>query len=1008
MKIEFPFLWVSRGSKEWGVLLFTIGWVLWALMCVVAIRWDAWKGACGRRQKTQTAPGAENKRPAGHKSLGEMCKGWYGKHERELKKTILTATLYTLLLYMAGSGCFLPEQTALHTAAGKIMQYSVLGMVGLLAAAARSFCLKSGRESYLNILLQAGSIWTLAVVMAAFVSGTVQFDKMCNGLWCACLAAAAFGAMQYKVKTDVPEKRTENIFSPVVQKEELFGARRQQAEMVAKLIQRQGRDACAICITGEWGSGKTSFLNGVIDELQNTRSEEQKDCVIWVRTLELDSLENLLQYLFGEIRRELKKRGAYVGLSSEYQKFLQAAAASLTTQETSGILGTRLFHTPENYREKRDALDKIIQQTMGDSLFLVVVDDIERCSADKIQQFVAFIREAATLSNCMPIFLTDYDKLLEQGRENEVDERFFEKFFNRRVELVQVTPEEIMEEMEREKDAGEPLKVQEAFAWPGELYKTVMDGLETKIEGLQREQPPEHARKDGTADAYRKRCAEELRSTEAVRQTLQENFSNPRAVRRFYAALLDDWKRCFCAWCTGEIEEPVRVQNADALDAVRIKEVLWLTAYVQVWHCTEVFPLWQQGTARYFTEGYRQSLDSGTQTLMKNVLGALFGSSEAAGGSYRRQQLLRQVDAVLQGRGNGDARLISYEERPQKLEEDFKAQRCETMSQEDYTDLLCYVLDKERRDGKQEALLWELFAFAAKKDAEALRKKGESFFPQALNKAYYVEYSWYEASNAYRVFYEVYCERENVPGYSIEANASLKLKAYEQKYRMWVLKQLIQLLWAIAQNKEQEYQLRRLEEVDKGLSEKPDELCAEYWDVMCEITQKDWRPPETADLLYSEMLERIEGMLAGSGMLKGRDREHEENKILYDLLQKAKRGVENLSSCTDVVEFFQKRKSPQTFESCLKEHNNAEKAVEFLIEAKWENYGVLSYQLQRLRAFCQNNGQTVPPEKLKQLEKRLQDEYEAHKEDLTEQEYFFGAETSIRSMIAAGMQQNKA
>lgn len=1005
MKIEFPFLWVSRGSKEWGVLLFTIGWVLWALMCAVAIRWDAWKGACGRRQKTQKAPGAENKRPAGYKSLGKTCKGWYGKHERELKKTILAAALYTLLLYMAGSGCFLPEQTALHTAAGKIMQYSVLGMVGLLAAAARSFCLKSGRESWLNFLLQLEGIWTLAVVAAVLLSGTVPLD-IGNGVWCWLLCAGAVGSLLYRLEPAAAAARQEDPFGPTTTYAQLIGPRKGEAGRLADWIDANRKKRYSLCVTGEWGSGKTSFLNGVIDKLNQ---KKKNDCVIWIRAMEMDSLENLLQYLFGEIRRELKKRGAYVGLSSEYQKFLQAAAASLTTQETSGILGTRLFRTPENYREKRDALDKIIQQTMGDSLFLVVVDDIERCeNAEKIRQFIAFIREAGTLSNCVPIFLTDYDKLLEQGRENEVDERFFEKFFNRRVELVQVTPEEIMEEMEREKDAGEPLKVQEAFAWPGELYKTVMDGLETKIEGLQREQPPEYARKDGTADAYRKRCAEELRSTEAVRQTLQENFSNPRAVRRFYAALLDDWKRCFCAWCTGEIEEPVRVQNADALDAVRIKEVLWLTAYVQVWHCTEVFPLWQQGTARYFTEGYRQSLDSGAQTLVKNVSGVFFGGSEAAGGSYRRQQLLRQVDAVLQGRGNGDARLISYEERPQKLEEDFKAQRCETMSQEDYTDLLCYVLDKERRDGKQEALLWELFAFAAKKDAEALRKKGESFFPQALNKASYVEYSWYEASNAYRVFYEVYCERENVPGYSIEANASLKLKAYEQKYRMWVLKQLIQLLWAVAQNTEQEYQLRRLEEVDKGLSEKPDELCAEYWDVMCEITQKDWRPPETADLLYSEMLERIEGMLVGSGMLKGRDREREENKILYDLLQKAKRGVENLSSCTDVVEFFQKRKSPQTFESCLKKHNSAEKAVEFLIEAKWENYGVLSYQLQRLRAFCQNNGQTVPPEKLKQLEKRLQDEYEAHKEDLTEQEYFFGAETSIRSMIAAGMQQNKA
>lgn len=980
MKIEFPFLWVSRGSKEWGVLLFTIGWVLWALMCAVAIRWDAWKGACGRRQKTQKAPGAENKRPAGHKSLGETCKGWYGKHERELKKTILTAALYTLLLYMAGSGYFLPEQTALHTAAGKIMQYSVLGMVGLLAAAARSFCLKSGRESYLNILLQAGSIWALAVVMAAFVSGTVQFDKMCNGLWCACLAAAAFGAMQYKVKTDVPEKRTENIFLPVVQKEELFGARRQQAEMVAKLIQRQGRDACAICITGEWGSGKTSFLNGVINELQNTRSEEQKDCVIWVRTLELDSLENLLQYLFGEIRRELKKRGAYVGLSSEYQKFLQAAAASLTTQETSGILGTRLFHTPENYREKRDALDKIIQQTMSDSLFLVVVDDIERCSADKIQQFVAFIREAATLSNCMPIFLTDYEQLMK-ACGTELDKKFFDKFFNERISLARVSGQEIMRTLEMEK-REDGIKRYAFLGYPGEksplqIYKDCLTWLKEK-KNMQK--------KDGPDYGERLQC-------------LQEIMQSPRSMRKFYQRY-SRYCENFRQGCLQE--EEWREKNTGVMRDIGLEKLIWLVSFIEISNQMEEIVLQERGFLEYFrTLGARvvQKISTLTDTeeglfIDLNVC-LLRNNRNLNGYTYQLRGGMQTFEEIL-WRYNTQKKyhLFQYKNSAAQLAEKLDdGEALETINRTQWEELIEYVMaenyqDETGRNARQDFVsMLELAAERQKKDNRWSMVLLNGLSDTDKNSV------WFDFEDCMRLISEKYCSRVKKT-WGWNSGVPETLRDFERWYCKKRFENMTLLCTILGDEEHRRVLEKRMNDQVVGFSGTIEEHCNEYLKKLREnlIGQVGKLgdigalvPTATHGLeAYRELYNNLKGYFENEGMM--------QYAAIRRMFEKIDREIDDMGYACEVVKFFDIIRPNNPFQRFREKKGpdvKAENVLDYILSEESRDYADDLQNLANLERMCEEKDIRLPKTALERLSQRIEVETNRNKKDKNAQNALF-------------------
>ena len=237
------------------------------------------------------------------------------------------------------------------------------------------------------------------------------------------------------------EKR--NKLSPIAKYEDLYESRHHQATKLIDIIKSKESDCgYSICISGEWGSGKTSFINCVLNKLayENNKKCDLSIAEIRINAMELDSLSSLVNYLFERIKNILKENNIYVGLNSEYQDLVSSLMGIVTTDSTANFIKNKLF-PKSDYRENLSNLNQLILTHLKNKKILIVVDDLERCTKEKSLEFLLFIKEIAMLNRCVVIFLTDYDKLKNQ---TELDNDFLEKFFNYKMNLQSVTVNEII------------------------------------------------------------------------------------------------------------------------------------------------------------------------------------------------------------------------------------------------------------------------------------------------------------------------------------------------------------------------------------------------------------------------------------------------------------------------------------------------------------------------------------------------------------------------------------
>lgn len=129
-------------------------------------------------------------------------------------------------------------------------------------------------------------------------------------------------------------------FSPQQTYGQLFESRQKAANQLKKLIVNTDSSAVSICISGEWGIGKTSLINGTIDLLKKSSANSYE--IIRINALELDTPQSLKKYTFQQIQRILKSRGTYVGIGSDYQKFLTAATGVILDASLSNLVSAWL------------------------------------------------------------------------------------------------------------------------------------------------------------------------------------------------------------------------------------------------------------------------------------------------------------------------------------------------------------------------------------------------------------------------------------------------------------------------------------------------------------------------------------------------------------------------------------------------------------------------------------------------------------------------------------------
>lgn len=527
----------------------------------------------------------------------------------------------------------------------------ILGVAMLLfAEGSRLIC--GSRREYLNTLNVAVRIMIIVSVASMLLVRQISLQHWYNGLWLIVVGILLVGLKLFSLERLPKAEMTDSLFAPVTKYKDLFGVRKDQAKELCRIIESEASGGISICVTGPWGSGKTSLVFGACDLLQNPAKEDTSNGqmnskadrkanyeFIFLRALELDNLSSLFRYLFTRIREILRARGAYVGPGSEYRKLITSIGGLISSAQLPAVLERQLFPAEEDYRSQRERLETLMKEVMGETdKLLIIVDDIERCEPEKAREFLYFVKEIATMKCCVSIFITDDNNLpLPDHIKRENNATFFEKFFNYRICLSPIQVLEMLEYYEREVYF---LRAPHEFRidLPSVVYPKLQERLQERIDSIQI--GIEMLRGSGLKqNEYKKDGEDRQADVRTYMEQLEETLSRPRTLTKFYKAY---HKRCMSF--REYYGTPLPEELPAYFEFLKLSELLFLLAYLETCFPTELEDIQRKGFQSYLSHGEerREEPKSFLTALMEGMLFQYHVTP-----SYQSREQIRFLDTFL-------------------------------------------------------------------------------------------------------------------------------------------------------------------------------------------------------------------------------------------------------------------------------------------------------------------------------------------------------------------------
>lgn len=357
---------------------------------------------------------------------------------------------------------------------------------------------------------------------------------------------------------------------------DLFPSHKNQAEAIAEIISTSSSEPFSICLSGEWGTGKTSVINGAISLLQNNDNAPYD--VIYINALELDNKKTVLTYLLTKIRENLKARGVYVGINSEYKEFVSSFTGSLTSEAMGTLLQSQLSND-EDYRAQKKNLEEIFELVYRNGKLVVIVDDIERCDKNTAREYLFLIKEVATMKGCVSVFVTDYNMLngiVSNDGTTTSSPDFLNKFFNYKIDLLEEQPSDILAFYDGYFNQNDPsfwaiykLICKSPSTW----YKEAIAGLRAYLQELEDKEKRCHYSQED-----RKIKAHQVQQQKDCLMLFTRLLKNPRNVAKFYNVFRNHVRTCgkslVLSSNSNEVTKYISSRN--------IGQVLYLLSFMEV------------------------------------------------------------------------------------------------------------------------------------------------------------------------------------------------------------------------------------------------------------------------------------------------------------------------------------------------------------------------------------------------------------------------------------------
>lgn len=213
-----------------------------------------------------------------------------------------------------------------------------------------------------------------------------------------------------------------------------------------------------IAFQGEWGSGKTSLMNVLRDNLCGDNDSEGSFFPIWINTWEYsmmrDSNDALIQIILrmtSEIvsLSQNTNRDVINKIANTFAAFGTAITRNVANKMVLPGIGDAvaevLTNTPENSIAD---LRKHLQQQINDCLnqnkekkgFIFFIDDLDRIDPPVAVELLELLKNIFTLEHCIFVLAIDYDVVIKGlkpkfGELNEKNEREFRSFFDKIIQV---------------------------------------------------------------------------------------------------------------------------------------------------------------------------------------------------------------------------------------------------------------------------------------------------------------------------------------------------------------------------------------------------------------------------------------------------------------------------------------------------------------------------------------------------------------------------------------------
>ncbi len=223
------------------------------------------------------------------------------------------------------------------------------------------------------------------------------------------------------------------------------------AETLVKKLKNTdlSKESFAVGITGEWGSGKSTFLNTMKEKIEKAKFAEIVEFNPWL----CNSPEQVTQDFFATLIDKLSPKHSTLSRDiNKYAKLLNKIA-----KPSLSIFGIDLDLTPGD--NSLDELKENISKKLANlpKKVVILIDDTDRLEGNEVFEILRLIRNTADFKNV--IYIATYDKeyvtnVLEKNKIKDPD-NYLEKIFQVEVHLPKIEDYELWETLMKEIEISE-------------------------------------------------------------------------------------------------------------------------------------------------------------------------------------------------------------------------------------------------------------------------------------------------------------------------------------------------------------------------------------------------------------------------------------------------------------------------------------------------------------------------------------------------------------------------